>query len=80
MQSEKKLNFKEIHVKKIFDENLFISIVSYSNFDSIQRFEFQNSLNKLGFKVKFIHNKRLKNTLIDSKYDKINHAFQGKVF
>ena len=79
MRPEKKLNVKKIFIKKLLDEKLFVSIVSYSNFDSIQRFEFQNSLRKLGFKAKFIHNKRLKNSLIGSKYDNINHIFQGKV-
>ena len=79
MRPEKKLNVKESFIKKLLDEKLFVSIVSYSNFDSIQRFEFQNSLRKLGFKAKFIHNKRLKYSLIGSKYDNINHIFQGKV-
>ena len=79
MQPERKLNVKETYIKKILDEKLFVSIVSYSNFDSIQRFEFQNSLLKLGFKTKFVHNKRLKNTLTGSKYDNINQVFQGKV-
>ena len=79
MRTERKSNVQGSYIKKLLDENLFVSIVSYSNFDSIQRFEFQNSLLKLGFKTKFVHNKRLKNTLTGSKYDIINQAFQGKV-
>ena len=79
MKFKIKLNVKEIYVKQLLNENSFISVVSYSNFDSIQRFDLKNSLRKLGFKTKFIQNKRLKNALLGSKYDNINHAFQGKI-
>ena len=58
----------------------FIAFVSYSNFDTNQSYEFKNSLNNLGFKAKFIQNKRLKSLLADTGYKSISSVFQGKVF
>ena len=80
MQSTNLLNIKELQIKKLLESNNFIAFVSYSNFDTNQSYEFKNSLNNLGFKAKFIQNKRLKSLLANTGYKSISSVFQGKVF
>ena len=78
MQSTNLLNIKELQIKKLLESNNFIAFVSYSNFDTNQSYEFKNSLNNLGFKAKFIQNKRLKSLLANTGYKSISSVFQGK--
>lgn len=79
MQSDNILNIKEIRLKRLLDSSEFVSLVSYSNFDSVQLYEFKTFLDDLGFKIKFIQNKRLKSVLSQTTYKTIGNIFQSKI-
>ena len=72
-------NRKEFQIEKLFDKHEFIAFVSYSNFNQDQIHKFKLFLRELGFSMKFIHNKRLKGSLSNTRFKNMNHIFQGKV-
>ena len=41
MQSDNILNIKEIRLKRLLDSSAFVSFLFYSNFDSVQWYEFK---------------------------------------
>ena len=79
MQSTNLLNIKELQIKKLLESNNFIAFVSYSNFNQDQIHKFKLLLSELGLSIKFIRNKRLKESLSDTRFKNMNRIFQGKV-
>jgi ribosomal protein L10 len=72
-------NRKELQIKNLFDNYEFIAFVSYSNFNQDQIHKFKLFLSELGLSIKFIRNKRLKESLSDTRFKNMNRIFQGKV-
>ena len=72
-------NRKEFQIENLFDKHEFIGFASYSNFDQEQIHKFKLFLGELNLSMKFIHNKRLKKSLSNARFNSMNHLFQGKV-
>ena len=72
-------NRKEFQIEKLFDKHEFIGFASYSNFNQEQTHKFKLFLGELNLSMKFIHNKRLKESLSNTRFNTMNHIFQGKV-
>ena len=72
-------NRKEFQIKNLFENHEFIAFVSYSNFNQDQIHKFKLFLSELGLSIKFIRNKRLKESLSNTRFKNMNRIFQGKV-
>ena len=72
-------NRKESQIKNLFDNYEFIAFVSYSNFNQDQIHKFKLFLSELGLSIKFIRNKRLKESLSDTRFKNMNRIFQIKL-
>ena len=68
-------NRKESQIKNLFDNYEFIAFVSYSNFNQDQIHKFKLFLSELGLSIKFIRNKRLKESLSDTRFKNMNRIF-----